>query len=143
MDVAVGHFGRMEFMSSDLAFPFTRDVANLARVMVRKTKEGILSGDPTSGSSQSSMEQVEVNTSFDTVNDVRRPGLNSPIYCNLFAKVSVLLLKPSQFESGGMIDFYTEDWSTMLPLFDQGSTAGLYNQFNSPNVRFFSGLDDG
>lgn len=36
-----------------------------------------------------------------------------------------------------MIDFYMEDWSTMLPLFVQGPSAGSNNQLMDENVPNF------
>ena len=40
MDVAAGHFAHMDFItSSELAFPFTREVANLARQTVKRARE--------------------------------------------------------------------------------------------------------
>jgi hypothetical protein len=39
LDVAAGHFGHLEFMTSnELAFPFTREVAAMARATVRMAK---------------------------------------------------------------------------------------------------------
>lgn len=38
IDVAVGHFARLEFASSELSFPFTKEIARLARVMELKGK---------------------------------------------------------------------------------------------------------
>ena len=39
MDVVVGHFGHLEYVtSSELAFPFAREVASLARMTVQKAK---------------------------------------------------------------------------------------------------------
>jgi hypothetical protein len=78
IDVAVGHFGRLEFASSDLAFPFTRDVASLARDLVRKTREGFPSGDATSPPSDSLTEPAILDATFDSVDDVSFLGLNSP-----------------------------------------------------------------
>jgi hypothetical protein len=78
MDVAVGHFGRLEFASSDLAFPFTRDVASLARDLVIKTTEGFSSGDATSPLSESVTEQPILDATLDSVDDVSFPSLNSP-----------------------------------------------------------------
>jgi hypothetical protein len=78
IDVAVGHFGRLEFALSDLAFPFTRDVASLARDLVRKTREGFPSGDATSPPSDSLTEPAVMDATFDSVNDVSFLGLNSP-----------------------------------------------------------------
>lgn len=40
MDIATGHFAHMEFItSSELAFPFTREVADLARQTVKRARE--------------------------------------------------------------------------------------------------------
>ena len=40
LDIAAGHFGHLEFMTSnELAFPFTREVAAMARATVKKAKE--------------------------------------------------------------------------------------------------------
>ncbi len=40
LDMVAGHFAHMEFVtSSELAFPFTREVAILARSTVKKAKE--------------------------------------------------------------------------------------------------------
>ena len=40
MDIAAGHFAHMEFItSSELAFPFSREVANLARQTVKRSCE--------------------------------------------------------------------------------------------------------
>lgn len=40
LDMVAGHFANMEFVtSSELAFPFTREVAALARSTARKAKE--------------------------------------------------------------------------------------------------------
>lgn len=78
MDVAVGHFGRLEFASTDLAFPFTRDVASLARIMVEKTREGFPSGDAPSPPSDSLMEQARLDATLNGIDDVGFPGLNSP-----------------------------------------------------------------
>lgn len=40
LDIAAGHFGHMEFMTSnELAFPFTREVAAMARATVKAAKE--------------------------------------------------------------------------------------------------------
>lgn len=40
LDIAAGHFGNMEFMTSnELAFPFTREVAAMARATVKAAKE--------------------------------------------------------------------------------------------------------
>lgn len=39
MDIAAGHFAHMEFItSSHLAFPFTREVADLARQTVKRAR---------------------------------------------------------------------------------------------------------
>lgn len=38
MDVAAGHFGHVEYVTSELAFPFAREVAFLARMTVEKAK---------------------------------------------------------------------------------------------------------
>jgi hypothetical protein len=78
MDVTVGHFGRLEFVSSDLAFPFTRDVAGLARDLVRKTREGFPSGDTTLLPSDSLTEPAILDATFDSIDNVSFPGLNSP-----------------------------------------------------------------
>lgn len=40
LDIAAGHFGHLEFTTSnELAFPFTREVATLARATVKKARE--------------------------------------------------------------------------------------------------------
>lgn len=40
MDIAAGHFAHMEFItSSELAFPFTREVADLARRTVKRARK--------------------------------------------------------------------------------------------------------
>ena len=40
MDVAAGHFAHMEFItSSELAFPFTREAADLARQTVKRARQ--------------------------------------------------------------------------------------------------------
>lgn len=40
LDIAAGHFAHMEFMtSSELAFPFTREVADLARQTVKRVRD--------------------------------------------------------------------------------------------------------
>jgi hypothetical protein len=80
MDVAVGHFGRVEFASSDLALPFTRDVASLARVMAEKTREGFPSGDAPSPPSDGLMEQARLDATLNSVDDVSFPGPNSSCF---------------------------------------------------------------
>lgn len=51
LDVATGHFGHMEDVtSSELAFPFTREAAALARQTVKKEKERLNRANlPTAG----------------------------------------------------------------------------------------------
>jgi hypothetical protein len=40
LDIAAGHFGHMEFMTSnELAFPFTREIAAMARATVKAARE--------------------------------------------------------------------------------------------------------
>jgi hypothetical protein len=78
MDVAVGHFGRLEFASSDLSFTFIREITSLARDQVRKTREGFLSGDATSPASDSLTDPAILDTNFDSVDDVSFPGRNGP-----------------------------------------------------------------
>ena len=39
MDIATGHFGRLEFASTDLAYPFTREITRIAREMVLRCCE--------------------------------------------------------------------------------------------------------
>src|SRR5258706_5918724 len=70
MDVAVGHFGRLEFASSDLAFPCTREMTSLARVMVRKTREGIMASEAVSPPSENLMRGVGVHTSLGSSDGV-------------------------------------------------------------------------
>lgn len=78
MDVAVGYFGRLEFASSDLAFPFIREVASLARVMARKTREGFPSSEAPSPPLDSLREQARLEGNLDGVDDVSFPDLNPP-----------------------------------------------------------------
>jgi hypothetical protein len=40
LDMAAGHFAHLEFMThSELAFPFTREVAAMARATIKRAKE--------------------------------------------------------------------------------------------------------
>jgi hypothetical protein len=40
LDIAAGHFGHLEFMTSnELTFPFTREVAAMARATVKRSKD--------------------------------------------------------------------------------------------------------
>lgn len=51
LDIAAGHFGNMEFMTSnELAFPFTREVAAMARTTVKTAKERPATGSTASDS---------------------------------------------------------------------------------------------
>lgn len=43
MDIVIGHFGYLEFISSsELEFPFPREIAAHARSLVKKAKDGTL-----------------------------------------------------------------------------------------------------
>jgi hypothetical protein len=80
MDVAVGHFGRLEFASSDLAFPFTRDAANIARVMARKIRESPPAGNAPSPALGHLTEQpARLDTALDSIDDVSFYGFTSPL----------------------------------------------------------------
>ena len=65
LDVAAGHFGQMEFVTSaELAFPFTREVAALARMTVKRAKErssSIISPSPSDLGRQFNVEMDSLN----------------------------------------------------------------------------------
>jgi len=43
MYMVAGHFSYLEFAFTEMTFPFTRDVANLARLAVAKARDGVSS----------------------------------------------------------------------------------------------------
>lgn len=80
MDIAVGHFGHLEFITtSELAFPFTREVAVLARETVKKARER--STVSNTGSEANWNNGVWNSTDVDLWNDVSR-SCNRPQYLN-------------------------------------------------------------
>jgi hypothetical protein len=58
LDIAAGHFAHLEFMTSnELAFPFTREVAAMARATVKAAKERLTTEGTTSDSSWAELIQ--------------------------------------------------------------------------------------
>ena len=69
MDIAAGHFAHMEFItSSELAFPFTREVADLARRTLKSArKRNVLEMD----TEKSEENRVWTNQDVEYWNHVR------------------------------------------------------------------------
>jgi hypothetical protein len=67
LDIAAGHFGHLEFMTSnELSFPFTREVAAMARATVRMAKER----SPIHGSASDSTWTELMRPNSESWNDV-------------------------------------------------------------------------
>ena len=67
LDVAAGFFGHLEFVtSSELAFPFTRDVARIARNMVKNTKIKVGESTPPVGGNVRDMTDQDANMWIDS-----------------------------------------------------------------------------
>jgi hypothetical protein len=85
LDVVAGHFGHMDFItSSELAFPFTTEVAALARATVKKAKSKCNATNlpPTAESAQFELDRnalIEVNCPFSS--PTLGSGLDSCLSC--------------------------------------------------------------
>jgi len=83
LDMVAGHFAHMEFVtSSELSFPFTREVAALARIVVSRAIENASTSmvgiyqDP-----GLAMDKTPVDTAFDFANASYRLFPPSPFFC--------------------------------------------------------------
>jgi hypothetical protein len=84
MDIAARHFGHIEFItSSEMVFPFTRDVAALGRKTVKAGRERSSPGNARSETPMMSGSSVTLGSGVDLGNDV---GSQDPLYSptNLF-----------------------------------------------------------
>jgi hypothetical protein len=78
MDIAAGHFGHMEFItSSEMVFPFARDVAALAQKTVKAAGEGSAPGSARSESPMMSGPSVILGSEVDLGNEV---SSQDPLY---------------------------------------------------------------
>jgi hypothetical protein len=109
MDIAAGHFAHMEFItSSELAFPFTREVADLARRTVKSArKRNILEMN----NEKSEENRVWTNQDveyWDNVSDARYQAISD--FANRF-----------QLDAMGAVDLDMEGWNIFSAIPVQGS----------------------
>lgn len=64
MEVGAAHFSRVEF-STELPFPFAKDIASLARTAVKRQKERLL--QPINGTNQSNRPPSGVSSAMGTI----------------------------------------------------------------------------
>ncbi|GKZ38319.1 hypothetical protein AbraIFM66950_010449 [Aspergillus brasiliensis] len=119
IEVAVGHFSRLEYASGDLARPFAREITRLARAVATAAEEG--KGLPPSMSGREEdilIQNTRIDPWYkDTLVPLLPPNVcrdPNPPHLAISPRHQMLAPNVTQVGSEDMADFHADDWITTL-----------------------------
>jgi hypothetical protein len=125
MDMAAGHFARLEFASfGQLSFSFAREISSLARLAVRKATKSTSAetADTTDATSTPTRHLLQYEPQADPMNDIIPYPQASRQDADSF--------EYAQMDVFEMSDFDMENWSALLPSFSPGELMNLNEMTN-------------
>ena len=147
IEVAAGHFSRLEYASADLARPFAREITHLARAVATAAEEGkeTMRTAPSPSmrrrEADDSSKNIQINSwykdtpvSLQSLNVLKGPN---PPNLAIGSRRQMLAPNARQVDSENMVNFYSDDWSTSSLFPPPASSPPALSPFNSGNTGSF------
>ncbi|KAL3249815.1 hypothetical protein ABHI18_011498 [Aspergillus niger] len=147
IEVAAGHFSRLEYASADLARPFAREITHLARAVATAAEEGkeTMRTAPSPSmprrEADDSSKNIQINSwykdtpvSLQSLNVLEGPN---PPNLAIGSRRQMLAPNARQVDSENMVNFYSDDWSISSLFPPPASSPPALSPFNSGNTGSF------
>ncbi|OJJ68239.1 hypothetical protein ASPBRDRAFT_321459 [Aspergillus brasiliensis CBS 101740] len=121
IEVAAGHFSRLEYASGDLARPFVREITRLARAVATAAEGKELPPTMSGREADESIQNTRIDpwckdtpVSLQPPNNLLRDS--NPPHLAISSERQTLALNAAQVGSADMANSYSDDWiTTLLP----------------------------